>query len=1008
MNNPQNIEDILKLLKSSYNDEEKAEEKAPSVRRSSGKMTNEELQNKLRAQFLSDGEVQGESDLESEDSYTLDEDFLSDAAVDSEEKETETPEAEPVTEAAEDIDEDDGIPPFDIVDEDEPTEEEITEEEITEEEIIEEEVAEEEITEEEIPEDEPTEEEITEEEITEEEIIEEEVAEEEITEEEIIEEEIAEDEVVEDEPTEEEIVEEEIVEEEITEEEIPEEEIPEEEITEEEIAEEEITEEEPAEGDTIDITDEEEALFDVLGEDSDIDDGIFIENEEGELVFAKLSENDKAKVEIRGEQTEKRTPPLELYSRDSGQLALFEKEETEEPEPAETEAEVSSESDDSQIIMDFGDSDEKIHTPELSDNINEIDDSVLNLMYEFGDKSFAERIAADPETEERLIGAVKERENREEKIESEEAFAFNGREYEEEEQKDDVFDAYMREKKFLLLRLLGCGAFAAALVIYELLARLGVELRGIFSYLDYPTAFILIGVQLLIFSVAFAWRELFSGMKKAFTFRATRWSSLALVVFFSVVHSVVLSIAAPESLNYLFGGIAAIYVFIGLLCEYLELSREIKTFSVYSAEGSKFTFYTDAAPGSSADMMYRGGVPNTKKIYSPMEISFPNGYFSAVNRAENKDILVNYSITTVVVLSTIAFVIAALLGNSADVALAVFMLTMAVISPISSFALHTMPICMTSSRLYQRDCAVAGEVMAKKYAECDYIVFSDRHLFAAAEARDNGIVVYDERNTKRVIEYLSALYGEIGGPMRGVFGECREKHVVKLRRIARNGVEAVIDNAHSLILGDAEFAKRYGISFPGGAEGDGIIGFAIDGRHSAKLCLKYKTEPLFEMLAGKLAENGISCVIETYDPVINSSFVAACRKNNDDPINVVHKNVMDFYRKTQYRSLEKTGIVVSASRFKLVEAVIWCKRLCPIFKRGSVIQLVLYCVSFAAIMALTVLGLIPMLNQYAALVFQLLCFLPIPLLMRGLPKKDYFSFDEGEDNKNNNETETRE
>ncbi len=975
MNNPQNIEDILKLLKSSYNEEEKTEEKASEEKRADGGMTNEELQNKLKAQFLS-GSVSDEVSDTEEDSYVLDEDFLAESADKIDADVGDESGGSAVSVSDETSEDDDGIPPFDIV-------EEIAEEEITEEEITEEEIAEEEIAEEEI-----AEEEIAEEEIAEEEIAEEEIAEEEITEEEI---------------TEEEIAEEEIAEEEITEEEITEKEITEEEITEEEITEKEITEEERSE-----FTDEEEALFDVLGDDDDIDDGIFVENDDGELVFAKLDENDKARVEIRGEQAEKRTPPLELYSRESGQLALFEKEAADEAETVDSISEEALEDDENQILMDFGDSGERTPPPELSDNISEIDDSVLNIIYEFGDRSFAERIAADPETEERLIEAVKERENREQKIETEEAFAFNGREYEDEEQKEGVFDAYMREKRSLLLRLLGCGAFAALLVVYELLAKLGVELKGIFSYLDYPTAFILIGVQLLVLSSAFAWRELFSGMKKAFTFKATRWSSLALVVFFSAVHSVILSAVAPENMNYLFGGVAALYVFIGLLCEFVELCREIKTFSVYSSEGSKFTFYTDAAPGSSADMMYRGGVSNTKNIFSPMEISFPNGYFSAVNRSENKDVLVNYSITPVVILSTLAFVIAALLGNTADVALAVFMLTMAVISPISAFALHTLPIYKTSSRLYKRDCAIAGEAMAKKYAACDYIVFSDRHLFATAEARDNGILVYDERNTRRVIEYLAALYDEIGGPMKGVFGECREKHTVKLRRIARNGVEAVIDNAHSLILGDSEFAKRYGISFPGNTEhieGDGIIGFAIDGRHSAKLCVRYKTEPLFEMLAKKLSENGISCVIETYDPVINSSFVASCRENNDSPINVVHKNVMDFYRKTRYRSSEKTGIVVSASRLKLVEAVIWCKSLCAIFRRSGIVQAVLYGISYIAVLALTFLGLIPMINQYAAIAFQLLCFLPILLLMRKLPSKDYFSFSEGETLKKNNETE---
>ena len=71
-----------------------------------------------------------------------------------------------------------------------------------------------------------------------------------------------------------------------------------------------------------------------------------------------------------------------------------------------------------------------------------------------------------------------------------------------------------------------------------------------------------------------------------------------------------------------------------------------------------------------------------------------------------------------------------------------------------------------------------------------------------------------------------------------------------------------------------------------------------------------------------MEKNSIKCAIETYDPVINSAFVAASRKPGKAPINVVHKNVTDFYSEMPENVEGSTGIVACSSRLKLVECVV--------------------------------------------------------------------------------------
>ncbi len=747
-------------------------------------------------------------------------------------------------------------------------------------------------------------------------------------------------------------------------------------------------------------TEDESALDDEIFEDAD--DEIFVENEDGEIVLVKAENIDKASAveDILSESKVREQEDIELFSDESGQLAIFDM--AEEPEGNEEElAAVSQQSyDELQLAMDFGEScAETDEYSDLADNTvveetdESIDDSVLGLMLEFGDVSALENSVGS----ERVDEYINRTQNKSEtQIDPSEAFAFDGNEYEAAEQREELMAAYGREKLFTGLRILGCAVFTALLFVYELVSALEIEMPLVPDYVDYPAVYMLVGMQLFVFSAAFAWRELLSGLKKAFSFKADRWSSVAVVCLFVLLHGTATAFIPSARVLYTFGTVASLYILIGLIFEYIEVCREIKCFDVYSSEQVKFTVSTKAASGSCAEKMYRGGVPREKRIFEPRRIDFPRGYFSAVNLSGRTDKLIVYSIAPSIIMAAVALVVCAMLGYASESALAAFTCVVVSLCPISSFAIHTALMYKTSSYLHSRGSAVAGEVMALGYAECDYIVFGDMHLFKRASAEDNGIVIYDERNSATIVGYLDALYSTIGGPMSEIFGGVSGgKHTVKLRRIAKNGVEAALDGNHSLILGDAEFCRRYGIVFEGmenSREGDGILGFAVDGRPAAKLCCRYKCEPIFEMLIEKMGENGIRCAIETYDPAINSAFAAACRKDKSNPVNVIHKNVTDYYRGDEGSINENTGLVSCASRLKLVESIIWCKHLSRALKICSVFQYITYGLICALLTVLVAFDLIGGFNQYYLLLAQALTMLPtFAAALIGFPKKNYFS-----------------
>ena len=232
--------------------------------------------------------------------------------------------------------------------------------------------------------------------------------------------------------------------------------------------------------------------------------------------------------------------------------------------------------------------------------------------------------------------------------------------------------------------------------------------------------------------------------------------------------------------------------------------------------------------------------------------------------------------------------------------------------PLGAAISWVIPAFASSMRLTDRGIALTGRKMIKKYGGENAVVFNDLHLFKKCEPKNVGFVCYEEGKTAAVLAALGILYSRIGGPMCEVFSNVPEEYAarrIRVRRITRSGVEAVIDKSHILVVGDAEFMRRYGIVFPS-SEGQARNGrnttlyVSYDGRATAKLTAVYKVEPLFDMLIERLAKEGIHCVIETYDPMISAELISRVRPFKGAPVNVVHKSAAD-YSLEQHKHLPK-------------------------------------------------------------------------------------------------------
>lgn len=552
------------------------------------------------------------------------------------------------------------------------------------------------------------------------------------------------------------------------------------------------------------------------------------------------------------------------------------------------------------------------------------------------------------------------------------------------------------------LKLAACVIMTACMFLYDTLPIFDVEFLGLSDYVLYPGAYVMMGTQLLLICAVCMWRNMWNGIKGLLTVYPNVYSlavvSVASVIVYDTVFFLTGSYKPLETPMFHF--ICGIYLTVVALYGLLMRIRESRAYDLYSTDVAKFTFTYDKSSHSIGEKMYSGGFSRDKKVYATSPVSRPEGFFTSIqedgsfkNGIFSSMILMSVGIG--VIFGIVLMISGLTLEESAVAAISVIMAAM----PIAAVAAIAIPMFISGIRLKKRGIALTGRDMIRKYGAENAIVFNDMHLFGKCDPKQVGFVCYEEAQTKNVLAALNILYSRIGGPMGEVFANIPDKYAAKsirVRRISRSGIEAVIDKCHTLVVGDAEFLRRYGIEFSGVAKernNSATLYISLDGRASARLTAVYRVDPAFDMLIERLASEGIHCVIETYDPMINTVFTAKHRKAGRTPISVVHKNAADINRTVcNAKKRSDHGILALSSRLKLAEAAVWCARLCKIEKISNAV--IYSAIGLGALLVIlpAVFAAVPCFMQYLLLVYML-CVIAVlvAITLGALPKKNYFT-----------------
>ena len=582
-------------------------------------------------------------------------------------------------------------------------------------------------------------------------------------------------------------------------------------------------------------------------------------------------------------------------------------------------------------------------------------------------------------------------------------------------------EAYQRSRGALLVKLALSALLSLVLFIYEGFPQIfGLEFPGILNREEYFISYVFLGLQTAVLCGVIVYRQIWDGMKKLFSRSPDEYSVISVLAASTVIYDVSI-LFVDGTIPFTFHFLLALSVLIAVLLDYQMLLSEKRCFEFYFSDvilgkaeqdnsGTKrFTLCKSEGSSSSAEKMYAGGLDASNEVFFPIEVDGSIGFFSALKTRSKGNRILAFLIIPAIAFSLIAGIVTLVFLEEIWLSFAALTVSLFMCMPVIWTVARWLPFAKLSETFASDGYAFAGEGSAERYADCGMTIFSDMHLFAKCDPSSVNLLLYDATSKEVLLGCLNAVYSKIGGPMGSTFKAAQNTKFEQcnINRIARSGIEAVVGGNYSVLLGTESFMLRYGISFPKVTlkdQSDEIFTLcvSINGRVSARIAVKYTVNEVFEMLLSRLAEDGINCAIETFDPMINAQTLTRIREGAQVPVNIVHLGVDDYVLKQNEKrekilfstSGEGLGVVAEGSRFNLAVALSASKYL-----RRLHLYTDLLCAGISALGALitlliVALGVIDGFSQLFILLYWILSAVGfITVIYKFFPRRDRYSLD---------------
>ncbi len=566
------------------------------------------------------------------------------------------------------------------------------------------------------------------------------------------------------------------------------------------------------------------------------------------------------------------------------------------------------------------------------------------------------------------------------------------REYISPAETKDIFDTYKVAYGKSALRLFGMLVVTILLFFYENLTALGGTLADALNPVFYPVVNVMVGLQILLIGFALCFKSFLNGVKGLMRKKPTPDSFLPILLGISVLYSVAVCFFPAGTVFVTFHFPASLCLLLTIINERLDLRREIMAFNIVSSKRTKFALEKlDIDEAELETRAFDKFLPQSPSIFKINKTSFVDGYFRRTKAYPTLKLV----LTAFIPATLVALVVGMLVGvfhfrnwqQAVMLGYTVFSFSM----PASIFLSFGLPAFKAAKIAFSENSAFVGEAALDEYTTAASISFDDREVFPTGGVKLRSIKVFGSGRIDTVIYNVASVYALLGGPLADVLNvataDLGHSEDTEILTIENEGVEAVVEERH-LYIGKADYLRKHGyipVADPDDEEIEGggeisILFLVCDDEVIAKLYIRYRIDPEFEVTLKNLYRSGICVGIKTVDPNINDEMLSTRIRLSKYPVRVLKYSDVVESRRGSDRT--DSGIVSKKSAKALLRTFTLCDRVKHVTRTNLVVNIITMVVGLILSLAIAVLGSITGIHSVYVALFQLFWLLPVYLMSR--------------------------
>ena len=503
-------------------------------------------------------------------------------------------------------------------------------------------------------------------------------------------------------------------------------------------------------------------------------------------------------------------------------------------------------------------------------------------------------------------------------------------------QKDSFISKLYDKLLSVKLRLIFSSVFFALLLLYENLQIFGVDIVAFLRLDRVYGGEVLMDTQFIVAMFLIAIPETVN----AFGYLSRGRVTLELLVPLSAVYSIAYNVFAyfSDAEMHLLALPAAFVFLCAVIATYMDQKSKIAAFELVSREGEKLALEKIRTKNTEREKLALDGAVDefSSSIACDRRTGFIDNFFARWRKNAEDHRGNAYFIAGVIIVSVIAALAASLTENGLVGAVSAMYVSFVMLCPALFVVCHKITHFFAVKSGARTGSIAVGEKALLDYSSADVMTFEDTEVIGQNDVKMKRIMLYGAgARLDKALYYLSAVFGETGGPLSSVFKRAFKdvsiSPSVDMLSVGEYGFDAKVDGM-KVYVGTLSYMHLKGVMIPeddyvpepADRDRTGFLFLAENGVLYAKVCIKYSLNKEFVKVLKAFGENGIVALVKTFDPNITDVlFASLCGSRN--AVRVLRKTGRDMYR-DNYKASLNSGFFSSSGKIALAKGLVSSKK----------------------------------------------------------------------------------